>query len=102
MTHVSPVARMSPDSPFSRSGFGPGQVAGRLAARRDIVERQKDAAGIQSGWRQTYIMSKKQALSKAREWMDRPQRSAFVTEVESWRDLGDGRIECTVRRVPSD
>ncbi len=80
----------------------PRQLAGRLAARRDIVERQKDAAGILSAWRETYIMSRKQARSKAREWMERPGRSAYVTEVESWRDLGDGRIECTVRRMPAD
>ncbi|MGV6872668.1 hypothetical protein ACUSIJ_08245 [Pseudochelatococcus sp. B33] len=80
----------------------PSQLAGRLAARRDAIERQKDAAGILSAWRQTYIMSRKEARSKAREWMERPHRSAYVTEMESWRDLGDGRIECTVRRVPAD
>lgn len=79
----------------------PGQLAGRLAARRDIVQRQKDAAGILSGWRQTYILSRKKAHTMAREWIEGPHRSAYVTEVESWRDLGDGRIECTVRRIPA-
>lgn len=34
--------------------------------------------------------------------MERRRRSAYVTEMENWRDLGDGRIECTVRRVPAD
>lgn len=82
--------------------YVPSRLAGRLAARRDKIEKQKDAAGIHAAWRETYIMSEKEARSRAREWMERRRRSAYVTEVENWRDLGDGRIECTVRRVPAD
>lgn len=80
----------------------PGGLAIRLASRRDMIERQKDAAGIPLVWRQTFIMASKEARSCLREWMDHPRRSAFVTIMENWRDLGDGRIECTVRRVPAD
>lgn len=84
-----------------RDNHQPGQLASRLARRRDSIQRQKDAAGIQSGWRQTYILPRQQARTKAREWIDRPNHSAYITEFESWRDLGDGRIECTVRRMPA-
>lgn len=87
---------------MTRDVYRPRQLARRLAVRRDSVQRQKDAAGIQHGWRETYILPRDQARTKAREWMERLRRSAYITEVESWRELGDGLIECTVRRMPSD
>ena len=37
----------------------------------------------------------------ARDWLDRFPRAAYLTEVESWRVLEDGRIEFTMRRLPT-
>ncbi|MGI6244462.1 MAG: hypothetical protein ACOYJQ_01660 [Pseudochelatococcus sp.] len=80
----------------------PVQIVRRLASRRDAIARQRDAAGALCFWRETYILPREKARMKAREWMERPRRSAYVTEVENWRELGDGRIEFTIRRVPAD
>ncbi|MFC0217853.1 hypothetical protein ACFFJ7_05545 [Pseudochelatococcus lubricantis] len=88
---------------MARNVYLPDQIARRLAWRRDVVARQRDAAGTTlCCWRETYILPREKARMKAREWMDRLRRSAYVTEVESWRELGDGRIEFIVRRVPAD
>lgn len=76
---------------------GPGAVAGRLAARR-----ARGAVGEADAWRrETYTLSRPEAREKAREWFDRFPRAAYMTEIESWRELSDGRIEFTIRRLPS-
>ena len=41
------------------------------------------------------------ARQRAREWFTRFPKAAYMTEVESWRELPDGRIEFTMRRLPS-
>jgi hypothetical protein len=72
-------------------------VAGRLAARR-----ARDVAGEPGAWRrETYTLSRLEAREKAREWFDRFPRAAYMTEIEFWRELADGRIEFTIRRLPS-
>lgn len=80
----------------------PTDLARRLARRRDAIEKQRNDAGWLPWWRETYIFSRREASLKAREWLEHLQRSAFITEMESWRELDDGRIEFTIRRVPSD
>ena len=43
----------------------------------------------------------KQAREKAREVFRRYPKPAYMTEIESWRELPDGRIEFTMRRLPT-
>ncbi len=75
---------------------GPRAVAGRLAARR-----ARGAAEAGSWRRETYTLSRLEAREKAREWFDRFPKAAYMTEIEFWRELADGRIEFTIRRLPS-
>jgi len=42
-----------------------------------------------------------EARDKAREWFARYPKAAYLTEIEFWRELSDGRIEFTIRRLPS-
>ena len=41
------------------------------------------------------------ARAKAREMFTRYPKAAYMTEIESWRELPDGGIEFTMRRLPS-
>ena len=77
----------------------PGDVARRLAERSRERQAEKDTA--RSFRRQTFILTRTEAREKAREWFSRYPKAAYMTEVESWRELGDGRIEFTMRRLPS-
>ena len=42
-----------------------------------------------------------EAREKALEWFDLYPKAAYMTEIEFWRELADGRIEFTIRRLPS-
>ena len=79
---------------------GPADVARRLAGRRGQA-RRGEAADAGAWRRETYTLSRVEAREKAREWFDRFPRAAYMTEIEFWRELADGRIEFTIRRLPS-
>jgi hypothetical protein len=51
--------------------------------------------------RETFALPREQARAKAREMFDRFPKPAYMTEIESWRELSDGRIEFTMRRLPT-
>ena len=51
--------------------------------------------------RETFALPREQARAKAREVFRRFPKPAYLTEVESWRELPDGRIEFTMRRLPT-
>ncbi len=71
----------------------PSDIARRLS------ERAKRAP---SAWqRETFTLPRLQARDKAREWFTKFPKAAYMTEVEFWRELADGRIEFTMRRLPS-
>ena len=70
----------------------PGEIAQALG------ERTKSAGG----WRrETFTMPRPAARAKAREWFDRFPKAAYMTEIEFWRELEDGRIEFTIGRLPT-
>ena len=48
-----------------------------------------------------YTLPRGEARDKAQEWFQRFPKAAYMTEVEFWRELSDGRIEFTIRRLPS-
>ena len=72
----------------------PADVARRLG---DYARRPKSEAYR----RETFALPRAEARDKAREWFARFPKAAYMTEVESWRELEDGRIEFTMRRLPS-
>ena len=78
----------------------PLDIAKRAARRRET--RQAGARSTDDAWRrETYCLPRTQAREKAMEWFERYPKSAYMTEIEFWRELADGRIEFTIRRLPS-
>jgi hypothetical protein len=75
----------------------PEDLARRLAkrAKGQTVPRR-------DSWRrETYTLPRGEAREKARDYFARFPKAAYMTEIESWRELPGGRIEFTIRRLPS-
>jgi hypothetical protein len=51
--------------------------------------------------RETFSLPRNAAREKAREMFRRYPKAAYMTAIESWRELPDGAIEFTMRRLPS-
>lgn len=66
-----------------------------MAARR----RQPKADGGYA--RETFTQPRDQARQTARAFFDRWPAAAYMSEVESWRELPGGEIEFTMRRLRS-
>lgn len=78
----------------------PADVAQNLAERSRSYSRAKDT--ISSAWRRdSFTLPRPEAREKAREFFTRFPKQAYMTEVENWRELEDGRIEFTMRRLPT-
>jgi hypothetical protein len=69
-----------------------------VAARAAQALRKRETDGFR---RETFALPREQAREKAREVFARYPKPAYMTEIESWRELPDGRIEFTMRRLPS-
>ena len=76
----------------------PQDLAGRVARRRDA---RADASGSDAWRRESFTLPRAEARVKAREWFDRYPKAAYLTEIEFWRELEDGQIEFTMRRLPT-
>ena len=75
----------------------PGDVARRAGGRRD--RRSATPEGV---WRrETFRLPRLEARAKAREWFERFPKAAYMTEIESWRELAGDEIEFVMRRLPS-
>jgi hypothetical protein len=91
---------------MSQSVKTPADLARRVAARRareraEAFGRGERGFEEQSWRRETFRLPRDQAREMARDWFERYPKAAYLTEVESWRVLDDGRIEFTMRRLPS-
>jgi hypothetical protein len=74
----------------------PSDLAERAAGRRSARARAEGA------WRrETFCLPREQARAKAREWFERFPKAAYMTEIESWRELAGDKIEFVIRRLPS-
>ena len=71
-----------------------------LAARAAQALRKRPAR-TDAFRRETFALPRELARAKAREMFDRFPKPAYMTEIESWRELPDGRIEFTMRRLPT-
>jgi hypothetical protein len=78
----------------------PADVARSLSARSRTSSATPNDR-MSSFQRETFTMSRDEARDKAREWFAKFPKAAYMTEVESWRELEDGRIEFTMRRLPT-
>jgi hypothetical protein len=75
----------------------PRDVARRLA--QDSARRK--LARADTFRRETFSLPREAAREKAREMFRRYPKAAYMTAIESWRELPDGAIEFTMRRLPS-
>ena len=72
--------------------FRPRELADRMARRR-----KPDDGYV----RETFTLPRDKARSKARDFLNRYPKAAYMGGVESWRELPGGEIEFTMRRLPS-
>jgi hypothetical protein len=72
--------------------FRPRDVASRMAVRR-----KPDDGYL----RETFTLPREAARQRARDFLKRYPKAAYMSEVESWRELPDGEIEFTMRRLAS-
>jgi hypothetical protein len=72
--------------------FRPRDLADRMAARR-----KPDDGYL----RETFRLPREQARIRARDFLTRFPKAAYMSGVESWRELPGGEIEFTMRRLRS-
>ena len=68
----------------------PGDLAERMSSRRDTDS---------SFSRETFRLPVELARAKAREILNQSPQGDYLTIVDQWRQLPDGRIELTMRRL---
>jgi len=74
----------------------PADLARRMAARRAAQKERRP-----SFRRETFALPREAARAKAREMFARFPKAAYMTEIESWREMPGDCIEFTMRRLPS-
>ena len=69
---------------------------------RDLADRMAIRRKPDDGYlRETFTLPRDQARTRARDFLKRYPKAAYMSAVESWRELPDGGIEFTMRRLPS-
>ena len=69
---------------------------------RDLADRMAGRRKQNDGYlRETFALPRDKARTKARDFLVRYPKQAYMSGVESWRELPDGNIEFTMRRLPS-
>lgn len=71
----------------------PRDLAAGMAERR--MRRGRDDGYL----RETFTQPRDQARKTARAFLERFPKQAYMSEVEGWRELPDGVIEFTMRRL---
>jgi hypothetical protein len=72
----------------------PRDVADRSRQLRDLSRFESDGF-----LRETFTLPLNAARLKARQILDEYPTSRYITIVENWRQLPDGQIEFTMRRL---
>ena len=85
--------------------FRPRDLASRMASRRQQENRRQREDGRRlhdDGFvRETFTLPREAARSRARDFLTRYPKQAYMSSVERWRELPDGAIEFTMRRLAS-
>jgi hypothetical protein len=69
---------------------------------RDLANRMAGRRKLDDGYlRETFALPRDQARTRARDFLTRYPKAAYMSRVESWRELPSGDIEFTMRRLPS-
>lgn len=70
--------------------------------KRRLAESRASPGRARDGFlRETFVLPRTDARSKAREWFDRWPKQAYWTEIESWFERPNDVIEFTMRRLPA-
>jgi hypothetical protein len=75
----------------------PSDLARRFTQTRD----RRKLARSDAFRRVTFTLPREDARAKAREMFARYPKTAYMTVIESWRELPGDRIEFTMRRLPT-
>lgn len=87
---------------MSPSQNRPADVARRLAERRkDPSAANRRDADLGAWRRETFILPRIDARTKAQAVFALYPKAAYMTEIEWWRECDDGQIEFTIRRLRS-
>ena len=78
--------------------FRPRDLASRMAGRRQHEKGRRADDGF---LRETFTLPREAARTKARDFLNRYPKEAYMSSVERWRELPDGAIEFTMRRLSS-
>ena len=78
--------------------FRPRDLASRMAGRR---QQEKGRLRDDGFVRETFTLPREAARSRARDFLTRYPKEAYMSSVEQWRELPDGAIEFTMRRLSS-
>ena len=70
----------------------PRDLASRLAARRKLDDGYL---------RESFTLPREAARMRVRDFLKRYPKAAYMSEVETWRELPGGDIEFTMRRLAS-
>jgi hypothetical protein len=69
---------------------------------RDLADRMAGRRKPDDGYlRETFTLPRDKARTTARDFLTRYPKAAYMSGVESWRELPDGDIEFTMRRLHS-
>ena len=71
--------------------FRPSDLAGRMARR---ARNEPDGFA-----RETFSVPRQEARAKGKAFLKSYPKAAYMSEVERWRELPDGAIEFTMRRL---
>ena len=74
-----------------------------MASRpRDLASRMAGRRSAGDGFvRETFTLPREIARARARDFFTRYPKEAYMSSVERWRELPDGAIEFTMRRLAS-
>ena len=75
----------------------PRDLADRSGDLRDLRKLKDDDGSI----RDTFKLPLNAARLRARQILDEHPTEGYITILESWRQLPDGQIEFTMRRLPA-
>jgi hypothetical protein len=77
-------------------------VATVASRPRDLADRMAGRRRPDDGYlRESFTLPRDQARSRARDFLTRYPKAAYMSAVESWRELPGGDIEFTMRRLRS-
>jgi hypothetical protein len=74
------------------------RLRAKIALRK---ERDRDRARNDAFVRETFTLPREAARERARAFLTAFPKAAYMSAVDTWRELPGGQIEFTMRRLPS-